>query len=83
MYIPTPIMERTMELARASVDTAERIAGCFLSCWGAVHRILRKHVIVGTRRTVSYLDGVEIAPLVESFLSVISDSVLRRHLLDL
>jgi len=49
----------------------------------AAHHILRKHVIVGARRTVSYLDGVEMAPPVESFLSVISGSILRRHLLDL
>jgi hypothetical protein len=83
VYIPTPIMERTMRLSRASVDTAERFAGCLLSCLGAAHHILRTHVIVGIRRAVSYLDGVQMAPPVQFFLSVVSGSVLRRNLLDL
>jgi hypothetical protein len=62
---------------------------CWEVCWmssellGAAHHILQTHVIVGIRRAVSYLDGVELAPPVESFLSVVSGSVLRRNLLDL
>jgi len=50
---------------------------------GADHHILRTHVIVGIRRAVFYLDGVEMAPPVESFLSVVSGLVLKRNLLDL
>jgi hypothetical protein len=46
---------------------------------GAAHHILRTHVIVGVRRTVSYVDGGEMARPVESFLSFTSGSVLRRH----
>ena len=50
---------------------------------GAAHHILRIHMIVGIGRTVSYVDGVEMARPVQSFLSVVSGSVLRRHCLDL
>jgi hypothetical protein len=83
VYIPTPIMGRTMKLAYASVDTAREVYWLSSELLGAAHNILRTHVIVAVRRTVSYLDGVETAPPVESFLSVISGSVLRRQLLDL
>jgi len=44
----------------------------------AAHHILRKHVIVGARRTVSYLDDVEMVPPEESFLQ----SPLARFLED-
>lgn len=49
---------------------------------GAADHILRTHVIVGIRHTVSYVGGAEMARPVEPFLSVISGSVLRRHFLD-
>jgi hypothetical protein len=50
---------------------------------GAAHHILRIHMIVGIGRTLSHVEGVEMVRPVESFLSVISGSVLRRYCLDL